>query len=331
MPAIQIDSMSIRYDASVAVAPFILAPAPGTLQQRVMVAPQRTIPYADDFANAISQFTVAPRLESAVIAQVFAFRQFLVISISIQTDIREDFSARRGLSVTFGALVASSLRNTPNLCQRIQEAFERYFALRFGSPLTVGNVGTMLHKGSVDADSWNVDLLIRIFQETFGLGQRQRLRRPYWLEKLIATWRLRGTAIVQPVAAVEDLPPFWKLVDAELGTLVADENTSAPPADDHGGPTLSLSIGLLVFLACFVVTTAAFHVPTLHVYWRLAGTSVAALSSLAQLIGTLKDSLAARSLWARIALAVSLPTGALATAVDFYVLWFLLAPFFRSV
>ena len=230
--------MSItRYAPTALVEPFIIAPAPGQLQQRLMIAPSRVIQDPEGFINQIlSHVGARPYAAAPVIAQIMWFRGFLVPSLTIQTNAREDFSGRTGVAVTFGALVPTGALRIPDLLYRIFSVLERYSNEQFGRPLTISSVGVLAEQGSFENELWNADLLVKLFAEEFGPAPPLvRWPSPFAaIRHLLVRRRWLGLPMVRAGNSVDEVESYWRMLDARIGTRSQVAGAASHLRDSRG-------------------------------------------------------------------------------------------------
>jgi hypothetical protein len=317
--------MSERYPPVGLVSPFIIAPAAGALQQRVMVAPQGFIPFAETFSDRVLRFTaLVTRLTAPVVCQAFWFRGYLVLCTTVQTMSREDFSGRFGISVTVGALVAPAALAQKHLCFRIYESFARYFDRQFNSSFDVNTVERLTMRGSVDVDTWNADLLVAVFAEEFGAAfDSHSAGRAMSLFRQLRTWyTLRGAAEVRIASAVQDSRVFWRMLDSRLNSE-SNSESARPDTPARSAPeTGAVRDGSVVMsLACIVASQFALGIAFMvaeggswPTFLRIVVGIQACGAALAALIATSARS-QARSWWERGLAILTVATVALSFAV----------------
>jgi len=234
------------------------------MQQQLMVGPAGLIEFPEEFVGLVSRFTAEVGLDPPFVSQLHLFHGFLVVSLTVQTSAVEVFSGRKGLNVTFGALVSPVEIARLNLCVDIVEAFRRYFRSVFGQEITVESVSAIVQRDH--SDPWNVSRLQQVFSSLFVQQSRSLLAaatQPF--RSLAARRRLSLVARQSVTDTLGDALRYWERVD---GVLRARETFTTADVNPISYSQL-VAVCLVAVCVAQLVEFTAIAWPSAPKYWRV--------------------------------------------------------------
>lgn len=213
------------YNRNLNVSPFVIVPVALTNHEASLVVSSRHMAEESQLVIQGLYGNIAScKLGCPIIGQTMPFaRDGLVIANTVRTNVPDAESGRKGLKLTYGALIKRHVFSYhSNVCTRTFDLLDLYLQMEFGwvSTFNAANeIVALFQNADATPDGHltneNFDEMLNRFESDFTTLDRDA---PSWVQsgRAYLNWRNARKRRLRPTNSFDDVKRFWACRDSEL-------------------------------------------------------------------------------------------------------------------
>ena len=212
-----------RYYESMPVSPFIIAPvSKANAEASLILGPtylsKRSVEIAQLIHGALADFSIV----SPIVGQVFKYRQAVIVSTTLQTNVPDASSKRLGLKLTVGALIQpEALLHHETLTLKSFILIDQFIQRTSGAELSENGADKIvkrLQEEDVNLDEFfnEATLLIGWFESEFWVSAWKPAGLLSRLNGNLRRSRLMRRPRLKPAQTIQEITEYWRYIDRTL-------------------------------------------------------------------------------------------------------------------